>query len=64
MAKEAPLNVEQFFITRNEIASKHNSKLELQAMARVREHLVEVQEDQAQAQADKAKATANKKDTK
>lgn len=43
MVTEKPLNIEQFFMTRNEIASRHNDKLELQAMARVREHLVEVQ---------------------
>lgn len=60
MVQEKPLNIEQFFITRNEIASKHNSKLELQAMARVRDHLVEVQEEQAKA----SQAKATKKDAK
>lgn len=39
--QEKPLDVEQFFMTRNEIASRHNNKLEFQAMSRVREHLVE-----------------------
>lgn len=63
MTTEKPVNLEAFFITRNEIASKHNSKLELQAMARVREHIVEVQNAKAQeAQAEKqtAKQTAKK----
>lgn len=41
MAQEKPLNLEQFFMTRNEIATRHNTKLELQAMARVRAHLLE-----------------------
>lgn len=63
MTTEKPVNLEAFFITRNEIASKHNSKLELQAMARVREHIVEVQNAKAkEAQAEKqtAKQTAKK----
>ena len=63
MTTEKPVNLEAFFITRNEIASKHNSKLELQAMARVREHIVEVQNAKAKkAQAEKqtAKQTAKK----
>lgn len=47
MAQEKPLNLEQFFMTRNEIASRHNSKLELQAMARVRAHLLEEMEKKA-----------------
>ena len=47
MATEKPLNLEQFFITRNELATKHNSKLELQAMARIRAHLVEDMEAKA-----------------
>lgn len=47
MAQEKPLNLEQFFMTRNELASKHNSKLELQAMARIRAHLVEDMEAKA-----------------
>lgn len=59
MATEKPLNLEQFFITRNELATKHNSKLELQAMARIRAHLVEDMEAKAQA---KAKDKNNKKD--
>ena len=41
MAVEKPLNIEEFFMSRNAIANKHNSKLEFQAMARVREHMVE-----------------------
>lgn len=41
MAQEQPLNLEQFFMTRNEIATRHNTKLELQAMARIRAHLLE-----------------------
>lgn len=55
MATEKPLNLEQFFITRNELASKHNSKLELQAMARIRAHLVEDMEEKAKAKATKGK---------
>lgn len=41
MAVEKPLNLDEFFMSRNEIANRHGSKLELQAMARVREHMVE-----------------------
>lgn len=47
MEQEQPLNLEQFFMTRNEIATRHNSKLELQAMARVRAHLLEEMEQKA-----------------
>ena len=47
MAVEKPLNVEEFFMSRNAIASEHGSKLELQAMSRVREHLVEEQASKA-----------------
>lgn len=43
MAKEKPLNIQQFFMSRNEVASEHGSKLELQAMSRVRKHMVEEQ---------------------
>ncbi len=59
MAQEKPLDLEKFFITRNELATKHNNKLELQAMARIRAHLVEYMEEQA-----KAKANTKAKDTK
>lgn len=55
--QEKPLDVEQFFMTRNEIASRHNNKLEFQAMSRVREHLVE---DQAPQVATKEVATDSK----
>lgn len=48
--QEKPLDVEQFFMTRNEIASRHNNKLEFQAMSRVREHLVEAQAPQVATQ--------------
>ena len=44
MSVEKPLNVEAFFMSRQAIASEHGSKLELQAMSRVREHLVEDQQ--------------------
>ena len=44
MAVEKPLNVEAFFMSRQAIASEHGSKLELQTMSRVREHLVEDQQ--------------------
>lgn len=60
MAQEKPLNLEQFFMTRNEIASRHNSKLELQAMARVRAHLLEDMEQKAQAKATKTVAKDSK----
>lgn len=42
MAVEQPLNLDEFFMSRNEIANRHGGKLELQAIARVREHMVEV----------------------
>ena len=48
--QEKQLDVEQFFMTRNEIASRHNNKLEFQAMSRVREHLVEDQAPQVATQ--------------
>ena len=57
MEQEQPLNLEQFFMTRNEIATRHNTKLELQAMARIRAHLLEDMEEKAKA---KAKATNTK----
>lgn len=57
MEQEQPLNLEQFFMTRNEIATRHNTKLELQAMARIRAHLIEDMEEKAKA---KAKATNTK----
>lgn len=41
MAYEQPLNLDAFFMSRNEIANRHGGKLELQALARVREHMVE-----------------------
>ena len=44
MAVEKPLNVEAFFMSRQAIASEHGSKLEIQTMSRVREHLVEEQQ--------------------
>ena len=47
MEQEQPLNLEQFFMTRNEIATRHNTKLELQAMARIRAHLLEAMEEKA-----------------
>lgn len=40
MAYEQPLNLDAFFMSRNEIANRHGGKLELQALARVREHMV------------------------
>lgn len=60
MAQEKPLNLEQFFMTRNEIASRHNSKLELQAMARVRAHLLEDMEQKAKTKATKTVAKDSK----
>lgn len=57
MEQEQPLNLEQFFMTRNEIATRHNTKLELQAMARIRANLLEDMEEKAKA---KAKATNTK----
>lgn len=41
MAVEQPLNLNEFFMSRNEIANRHGGKLELQAVSRVREHMVE-----------------------
>ena len=41
MDNEQPLNLDAFFMSRNEIANRHGGKLELQALARVREHMVE-----------------------
>lgn len=41
MAQERPLDLNEFFQSRNEIANAHGGKLELQAMGRVREHMVE-----------------------
>lgn len=52
---EKPLNLEQFFMTRNEIATRHNSKLEFLAMDRVREQMVQEQIKQAEEEASKAK---------
>lgn len=60
MEQEKPLNLEQFFMTRNEIATRHNSKLELQAMARIRSHLLEDMEEKAMEEKAKAKATNTK----
>lgn len=56
MTVEQPLNVDEFFMSRNEIANRHGSRLELQAMARVREHMVEEANNQKpSAQADNKK---------
>ena len=41
MTVEKPLNIDAFFMSRNEIANRHGEKLELQAVSRVREHMVE-----------------------
>lgn len=41
MVQERPLDLNEFFMSRNEIANHHGSRLELQAMGRVREHMVE-----------------------
>ena len=62
MEQEKPLNLEQFFMTRNEIATRNNSKLELQAMARIRAHLLEAMEEKAKAKATNTKTVA--KDSK
>lgn len=48
MAIEQPLNLDAFFMSRNEIANRHGGKLELQALARVREHMVEKSSKQRQ----------------
>ena len=48
MAIEQPLNLDAFFMSRNEIANRHGGKLELQALARVREHMVEESSNQRQ----------------
>ena len=57
MTVEKPLNVEEFFMSRNAIASEHGSKLELQAMSRVREHLVEEQASKAKKVEEQPKKT-------
>lgn len=62
MEQEQPLNLEQFFMTRNEIATRHNTKLELQAMARIRAHLLEDMEEKAKSKATNTKTVA--KDSK
>lgn len=62
MEQEQPLNLEQFFMTRNEIATRHNTKLELQAMARIRAQLLEEMEEKAKAKATNTKTVA--KDSK
>lgn len=41
MAFEQPLNLNEFFMSRNEIANRHGGRLEMQAISRVREHMVE-----------------------
>lgn len=41
MANEQPLDLNEFFMSRNEIANRHGGRLEMQAMSRVREHMVE-----------------------
>lgn len=50
MSVEKPLNIEQFFQSRTEIATRHNNNFEFQVMSRVREHLVEVQSAEAKKQ--------------
>ena len=63
MTVEKPLNIDVFFMSRNEIANRHGSKLELQAMARVREHMVEeANKQKPSVQAEKAQADNKKKE--
>lgn len=56
MVETKPLDLEQFFFTRNEIAQKHNNRLELQAMTRVREYML----SEANNQDSKSKKAATK----
>ena len=62
MAQENKLDFEQFYMTRNEIASKHNSRLELQAMARVRDNMIKAQKEEREktAKAEKTQQTSGK----
>lgn len=53
MTKEKPLNIEQFYFSRNEIASQEGGKLELEAMSRVRQHMLDEQEQERLAQAER-----------
>lgn len=41
MSVEKPLDIEMFFMRMNTIATKEPSKLGIQAMDRIREHLIE-----------------------
>lgn len=41
VSQEKPLNIEQFFMTRNEVATRAGGKLELQAMSNIRKYMVE-----------------------
>lgn len=60
MTTEKPLNIEQFFMTRNEIASKRGGKLELTAMSNVRKHMVEEQAKHVLANSRETKETKKK----
>ena len=63
MTVEKPLNIDALFMSSNEIANSHGSKLELQAMARVREHMVEeASKPKPSVQAEKAQADNKKKE--
>lgn len=60
MAVEKPLNIEQFFMTRNELATKVGGKSELIAMSNVRKHMVEEQAKAVLAQPKEAKQDKKK----
>ena len=54
-------DLERFYMSRNEVASNHNNKLELEAMSRVREQVVNYQAPVVEAQ---PQPKENKKDKK
>lgn len=51
-----PVDVDNFYMTRNEIASRHNNKLELQAMSRVREFVQKQRKAKAEVKTTEPKA--------
>lgn len=55
-----PVDVDNFYMTRNEIASRHNNKLELQAMTRVRDFVQKQRKAKAKAEAKTTEPKAQK----
>lgn len=54
------VDVERFYMSRNEIASQNNNKLELEAMSRVRAYLVDFQDEVEEVKEEKPKTKAKK----